>query len=59
MRASSQPAVRPLTRRLACFVPSFAMRLIASRRSSARFSAALSHRARHWSSCNTTSRTPC
>ena len=47
MRSSSQPAVRPLTRRLACFDPSFAIRFIASRRNSARFSAALSNRARH------------
>src|SRR5262249_38048197 len=59
MRGSAQPAVRPLTRRLACFVPSLAIRFIASRRSSARFSAALSSRARPWSSWNTTSRTQC
>lgn len=33
MRSSFPPAVRPLTRRLECFDPSFAIRFIASRRS--------------------------
>src|SRR3954469_24871341 len=59
MSMSSQPAVRPLTRRLACFVSSVCIRFSASRRSSAKFSAALPNRARHWSSWNTTSSTQC
>lgn len=59
MSLSFQPAVRPLTRRLACVVPSCAIRFIASRRSKAKFSAAFSKRARDWSSWKTTSNTQC